>query len=114
MRESGYVENLTAFSALLRQEGLAVGLQETADACQILEELELTDRSAVRAALCAVYAKSRPEQEAFYRAFDSFFVSAEQRAGQSGPPGVGGGGAGAPEGPGGGGTPGKRPAHGSP
>ena len=79
MRESVYVEKLTAFSALLRQEGLAVGLQETADACQILEELELTDRSAVRAALCAVYAKSRPEQEAFYRAFDSFFVSAEQR-----------------------------------
>lgn len=79
MRESVYVEKLTAFSALLRQEGLAVGLQETADACQILEELELTDRSAVRAALCAVYAKSRPEQEAFYRAFDSFFVSTEQR-----------------------------------
>ena len=39
MSESVYVEKLTAFSALLRQEGLAVGLQETADACQILEEL---------------------------------------------------------------------------
>ena len=74
-----YVEKLTAFSALLRREGLAVGLQETADACQILEELDLTDRATVRGALCAVYAKSRPEQEVFCRAFDSFFVSAERR-----------------------------------
>lgn len=79
MSESVYVEKLTAFSALLRQEGLAVGLQETADACQILEELDLTDRAMVRSALCAVYAKSRPEQEVFYRAFDGFFVSAERR-----------------------------------
>ena len=74
-----YVEKLTAFSALLRREGLAVGLQETADACQILEELDLTDRATVRGALCAVYAKSRPEQEVFCRAFDSFFVSEERR-----------------------------------
>lgn len=79
MNESVYVEKLTAFSALLRQEGLAVGLQETADACQILQELDLQDRDMVRGALCAVYAKSRPEQEVFYRAFDGFFVSAEQR-----------------------------------
>ena len=79
MNDSVYVEKLTAFSALLRQEGLAVGLQETADACQILQELDLQDRDMVRGALCAVYAKSRPEQEVFYRAFDGFFVSAEAR-----------------------------------
>ena len=82
MGESVYVEKLTAFSALLRQQGLAVGLQETADACQILEELDLTDRAAVRGGLCAVYAKSRPEQEVFHRAFDGFFVSAQERRAQ--------------------------------
>lgn len=82
MGESVYVEKLTAFSALLRQQGLAVGLQETADACQILEELDLTDRAAVRGGLCAVYAKSRPEQEVFHRTFDGFFVSAQERRAQ--------------------------------
>ena len=74
-----YVEKLAEFSALLRQEGLPVGLQETADACEILSCLDLGDRETVRAALQAVYAKSREEQAAFQRAFDGFFVSAEKR-----------------------------------
>ena len=76
---SVYLEKLAEFSALLRQEGLAVGLQETADACTILSSLDLTDRETVRAALQAVYAKSREEQSVFRRAFDGFFVSAEKR-----------------------------------
>lgn len=74
-----YVEKLTEFSALLRQEGLAVGPQETADACAVLEVLDLTDRSTVRDALRAVYAKSRQEQAAFDSAFDGFFVSQERK-----------------------------------
>ena len=74
-----YLEKLAEFSALLRQEGLPVGVQETADACEILSCLDLGDRETVRAALQAVYAKSREEQAAFQRAFDGFFVSAEQR-----------------------------------
>ncbi len=74
-----YLEKLAEFSALLRQEGLPVGLQETADACEILSCLDLGDRETVRAALQAVYAKSREEQAAFQRAFDGFFVSAEKR-----------------------------------
>jgi len=77
--ESTYVEKMTAFSALLRQEGIAAGPKETADACTILSSLDLSDRSIVRDALCAVYAKSREQQLAFYRAFDAFFVSIEQR-----------------------------------
>ena len=77
--ESAYVEKLTAFSALLREEGITAGPQETADACTILASLDLSDRSTVRDALCAVYAKSREQQAAFYRAFDSYFVSIEQR-----------------------------------
>ena len=74
-----YVEKLTEFSALLRQEGLTVGPQETADACAVLEVLDLTDRSTVRDALRAVYAKSRQEQAAFDSAFDGFFVSQERK-----------------------------------
>lgn len=74
-----YLEKLAEFSSLLRQEGLAVGVQETADACQILSCLELTDRETACCALQAVYAKSREEQAVFRRAFDGFFVSLERR-----------------------------------
>ncbi len=74
-----YLEKLTEFSALLRQEGLNVGIQETADAGLILSSLDLTDRETVRGALQAVYAKGREEQAVFRRAFDGFFVSVEQR-----------------------------------
>ena len=77
--ENAYVEKLTEFSALLRQEGLTVGPQESADACAVLEAFGLHDRETVRDALRAVYAKSRQEQAAFDRAFDGFFVSAEQK-----------------------------------
>ena len=77
--ESAYVEKLTAFSALLREEGITAGPQETADACEILSAMDLCDRSSVRDALCAVYAKTREQQLAFYQAFDAFFVSIEQR-----------------------------------
>lgn len=76
---SVYLEKLAEFSALLRSEGLAVGIQETADACQLLSELNLDERDTVRLALQAVYAKSREEQAIFQRAFDGFFVSAEKR-----------------------------------
>ena len=74
-----YLEKLTEFSALLRQEGLNVGIQETADAGLILSSLDLTDRETVRGALQAVYAKGREEQAVFRRAFDGIFVSVEQR-----------------------------------
>ncbi|MDE7243072.1 MAG: VWA domain-containing protein [Oscillospiraceae bacterium] len=76
---SVYLEKLAEFSALLRQEGLPVGIQETADACEILSCLDMEDRETVRAALQTVYAKSWEEQTAFQRAFDGFFVSAERR-----------------------------------
>ena len=74
-----YLEKLAEFSSLLRQEGLTVGVQETADACRILSCLELTDRETACCALQAVYAKSREEQAVFRRAFDGFFVSLERR-----------------------------------
>lgn len=77
--ENIYLRHMTQFAALLREEGLTVGPGETADACQLLAELELMDRSVTRDALRAVFAKSREEQSAFDRCFDAFFVSLDQR-----------------------------------
>lgn len=76
---SVYLEKLSEFSALLRQEGLAIGLQETADACEILTMIDLANRETVCMALQAVYAKTREEQTIFQRCFDGFFVSVERR-----------------------------------
>ena len=72
-----YLEKLSIFSRMLRLEGLTVGVQETADAAQILISLGLTDREQVKAALRTVFAKSREEQASFDRVFDGFFVSEE-------------------------------------
>ncbi len=77
--ESGiYVEKITIFSRMLRNEGLTLGPQETADACQVLLTLGLEDREQVKTALRTVYAKSREEQSIFDRVFDRFFVSEEE------------------------------------
>ena len=79
MAESGvYVEKIARFARLLRQAGLAVGTQETADACRVLSVLGFEDREQVRTALRTVFAKSREEQILFDGAFDGFFVSEEE------------------------------------
>ena len=72
-----YLEKLSLFSRMLRQEGLTVGVQETADASHILITLGLADRERVKTALRTVFAKSREEQVVFDRVFDGFFVSEE-------------------------------------
>ena len=72
-----YSEKLSYFSRMLRREGLSVGPQETADACDILIHLGLEDRDLVKTALRTVYAKSREEQLTFDRVFDGFFISEE-------------------------------------
>ena len=73
-----YLEKLTAFSGILRMEGLTIGPKETADAAQVLSVLGFDDRNRVKTALLTVYAKSREEQSAFDRAFDGFFLSEEE------------------------------------
>lgn len=78
-----YLEKLSAFSRMLRLEGLSVGPKETADASQILTVLGLSDRSQVKTALRTVYAKSREEQQTFDRVFDGFFLSEEAMKQQS-------------------------------
>ena len=72
-----YLEKLTAFSRMLRLEGLALSPKETEDAAKLLTELGMGDRKAVKTALRTVYAKGREEQIAFDRCFDAFFLSEE-------------------------------------
>src|SRR5699024_6588287 len=74
---SVYLEKLSLFARMLRREGLTVGVQETADASQILIALGLADRERVKTALRTVFAKSREEQAGFDRVFDGFFVREE-------------------------------------
>lgn len=70
-----YPAKISAFSRMLRLEGLSVGPRETEDACRILIALGLEDRKQVKAALRAIYAKSQEEQAIFDRTFDGFFLS---------------------------------------
>ena len=72
-----YLEKLSAFSRMLRLEGLSVSPRETGDASQILIALGMEDREQVKTALRTVYAKSREEQLTFDRVFDGFFIPEE-------------------------------------
>lgn len=74
-----YIEKITEFARLLRREGFAVGLGESSDACQILNEIGFQDREVVKAALRAIFAKSQQELKTFDRVFDGFFISVEQK-----------------------------------
>ena len=73
-----YLDKITAFSRMLRMEGLIVSPQETADAASILTVLGFQDRQQVKTALRTVFAKSREDQAIFDRVFDGFFVSEEE------------------------------------
>ena len=73
-----YLEKLSAFSRMLRLEGLSVSPKETEDASRLLITLGLDDQNRVKTALRTVYAKSREEQITFDRVFDGFFISEEK------------------------------------
>ena len=73
-----YLEKLSAFSRMLRLEGLSISPKETEDAARLLISLGMDDREQVKTALRTVYAKSREEQITFDRVFDGFFLSEEQ------------------------------------
>lgn len=72
-----YLEKLSAFSRMLRLEGLSVGPGETADAAKLLVVLGMEDRQQVKTALRTVFAATREEQLTFDRVFDGFFLSEE-------------------------------------
>lgn len=78
-----YLEKLSAFSRMLRLEGLTVSPKETEDASRLLIDLGLYDREQVKTALRTVYAKSREEQITFDRVFDGFFISEEKMRAQA-------------------------------
>ena len=78
-----YLEKLSAFSRMLRLEGLPVSPKETADACEILINLGFEDRTLVKTALRTVFAKSREEQRIYDRTFDGFFLSEEAMKAQA-------------------------------
>ena len=78
-----YLEKLSAFSRMLRREGLPVSPKETADAAEILTALGFSERERVKTALRTVFAKSREEQHSFDRVFDGFFVSEETMRNQA-------------------------------
>lgn len=73
-----YLEKLSAFSRMLRLEGLPISPKETEDAARLLISLGMADRTQVKTALRTVYAKSREEQLSFDRCFDGFFLTEEQ------------------------------------
>lgn len=72
-----YLEKLSAFSRMLRLEGLPIGPRETEDAAKLLTEVGFSDRQQVKLALRTVFAKSREEQLAFDKVFDGFFITEE-------------------------------------
>ncbi len=73
-----YLEKLSAFSRMLRLEGLAVSPKETEDASRLIIDLGLEDRDRVKTMLRTICAKSREEQITFDRVFDGFFISEEK------------------------------------
>ena len=78
MADTGvYLAKLSAFSRMLRREGLIISPKETEDAARLLTSLGFGDRQQVKTALRTVYAKSKEEQLSFDKCFDSFFVSEE-------------------------------------
>ena len=78
-----YLEKLSAFSRMLRLEGLPVSPKETEDACRILIQVGFDDRERMKTALRTVFAKSREEQRIFDRTFDGFFLSEEAMKAQA-------------------------------
>ncbi|HZK24284.1 MAG TPA: VWA domain-containing protein [Oscillospiraceae bacterium] len=72
--------NVVRFVQLLRHMGLRIGSSEVIDALQALQEVELSERDAVRLALQATLVKRPGEQAVFTQAFARFFASPEVRA----------------------------------
>ena len=73
-----YLEKLSVFGRLLREQGLDVTPAETADAAKVLIDVGVEDREVAKTALRTVYAKDRDQQLRFDRTFDSFFLSEDQ------------------------------------
>ena len=74
-----YLSHIAQFIRLLSEEGFSVGTKEVADCCEALQLIGLEDKETAKAALRAICAKSQDQIGKFDKAFDSFFVSADQK-----------------------------------
>lgn len=76
-----YIENnLARFVHVLRHLGLRISSAETVDAMNALTGIDILDRNQVKTAFLATLAKTPEDRAVLERAFQSFFVTPEQRA----------------------------------
>jgi uncharacterized protein with von Willebrand factor type A (vWA) domain len=66
-------ENLIGFCRFLRANGFSIGIKESADAVEAMRVVNITDRSAVKFALCAILCSSKEEVESFDRLFEQYW-----------------------------------------
>lgn len=71
--------NLTRFMHILRHLGLRISSAEAVDAVQGLTSVDLMDRRQVKTAFMATLAKSPEDRMILDKAFDSFFLTPEQK-----------------------------------
>ncbi len=77
--QTAYVENLTLFFRILRDNGLTVATPEAVDALRLLDGELLANPDQLRLAMASILAKSPQEQVAFHKCFDNFFVTKQTR-----------------------------------
>ena len=75
-----FENNFTRFIHILRHLGLRISSAEAVDAINALTEVDILDRSQVRTALTATLAKSSEDRVILDQAFQSFFVTPEERS----------------------------------
>ncbi|MBR0367331.1 MAG: VWA domain-containing protein [Clostridia bacterium] len=75
--EDVLLDRMVRFVNDLRAQGMTVGIRETEDMLRALSLVGFEDRDAVRAAMRAILAGTRREQETFDRLFELYFVPAE-------------------------------------
>ena len=71
-------DRMVRFINDLRAQGMTIGLRETEDVLRALQLVGFEDRDTVRAAMRAILAGTRREQETFDRLFALYFVSREE------------------------------------
>lgn len=77
---SHFEENMAAFAALLRAEGLVLGTAELLDALQALRHIDIAERAAFKTALRATLVKNERDLEIFERSFERYFIPLEAQA----------------------------------
>lgn len=83
-RADGLADRMSGFVAHLRDNGVRVGPQETADALQALAAVTATDADMARAALCTLLAQDAEDWRRFDDLFDAYWFNAgRQRAGNA-------------------------------